>query len=194
MAMEPRVPNNGVQNTPKAIGMTNKRISAPCRCGKVELEITGAPIQRGICYCSDCQEAGRLHQADVGADAALAADGGTDYVLYRKDRIRCVRGGELLEERRLKPNSPTRRMVARCCNTAMFLDVTRGHWLTVYRGRLPEDIPPATLRLMTARRPAGVTLPDDMTNCPGFSARFMLRLLGAWAAMGFRRPAVEGVP
>jgi hypothetical protein len=115
-------------------------------------------------------------------------------VLYRKDRIRCVRGGELLEERRLKPNSPTRRMVARCCNTAMFLDVTRGHWLTVYRGRLPQDIPPATLRLMTARRPAGVTLPDDMTNCPGFSARFMLRLLGAWAAMGFRRPAVEGVP
>ncbi len=174
--------------------MTIMRISAPCRCGMVELEISGSPIQRGICYCNDCQEAGHLHQADAGADAALAADGGTDYVLYRKDRIRCVRGGELLEERRLKPDLPTRRMYARCCNTAMFLDVTRGHWLSVYRGRLPDDIPPATLRLMTARRPAGVNLPDDMTNCPGFSGKFMLRLLGAWVAMGFRRPAVEGVP
>ena len=172
--------------------MANTRISAPCRCGKVELEMTGAPIQRGICYCSDCQQAGHLHHAD--ADVTLGADGGTDYVLYRKDRIRCVCGGELLEERRLKPDSPTRRMYARCCNTAMFLEVTKGHWLSVYRGRLPRDIPPATVRLMTARRPAGVDLPDDMTNCPGFSGKFMLKLLGAWIAMGFRRPAVEGVP
>ncbi len=173
---------------------TNQRISAPCRCGKVELEITGPPILHGICYCESCQQAGRQHQAVAGADPALAADGGTDYVLYRKDRVRCVHGGELLEERRLKPDSPTRRMYARCCNTAMFLDVSKGHWLTVYRGRLPGDIPPATLRLMTAKRPAGVNLPDDMANYPGFSGKFMLKLLGAWVAMGFRRPAVEGVP
>jgi hypothetical protein len=122
--------------------MTNERISAPCRCGKVELQIVGAPILRGICYCASCQEAGRRYQASPGADLILAEDGGTDYVLYRKDRIRCSQGGELLEERRLKPDSPTRRMHARCCNTAMFVDVTKGHWLTVYRGRLPNDIPP----------------------------------------------------
>jgi len=83
--------------------MTHERISAPCRCGKVELEITGPPILHGICYCASCQQAGRRHQADAGADAALAADGGTDYALYRKDRVRCVRGGDLLEERRPKP-------------------------------------------------------------------------------------------
>ncbi|WP_248114408.1 hypothetical protein [Bradyrhizobium sp. 2S1] len=94
--------------------------------------------------------------AASGADAVLAEDGGTDYVLYRKDRVRCSSGGELLEERRLKPESPTRRMVARCCNTAMFLDFTRGHWLTLYRGRLPGDIPPATMRMMTADRPERV--------------------------------------
>jgi hypothetical protein len=151
--------------------MANERISAPCRCGKVEFEIVGPPILHGICYCTSCQEAGR-----------------------RQDRVRCVRGGELLEERRLKPESPTRRMVARCCNTAMFLEITKGHWLTFYRGRLPDDIPPATLRLMTAKRPTGVNLPDDMPNYPGFSGKFMLKLLVAWMAMGFRRPAVEGVP
>jgi hypothetical protein len=174
--------------------MTNERISASCRCGKVELEIADAPILRGICYCASCQEAGRRHVAVPGADDVLAEDGGTDYVLYRKDRVRCVRGGDLLEVLRLKPDSPTRRMVACCCDTAMFLDFTRGHWLTVYRGRLPADIAPATMRMMTAERPEGVMLPDDMANYPGHSGKFMLKLLRAWIAMGFRRPAVDGVP
>jgi hypothetical protein len=174
--------------------MTNGRTSVACRCGKVELEIVGAPIFRGICYCTSCQEAGRRHQAAPDVEAVLAEDGGTDYVLYRKDRVRCIQGGDLLEERRLKPDSPTRRMYARCCNTAMFLDFTKGHWLTVYRGRLPNDMPPAALRMMTAERPDGVTLPDDIANHPGHSGKFMLKLLGAWMAMGFRRPAIDGVP
>ena len=174
--------------------MTNELTSATCRCGKVALEIVGAPILRGICYCTSCQEAGRRHQTVPGADQALAEDGGTDYVLYRKDRVRCVQGGDLLEERRLKPGSPTRRIYARCCNTAMFLDFTKGHWLTVYRGRLPDDMPPATMRMMTAERPAGVILPDDTASYPGHSGKFMLKLLGAWIAMRFRRPAIDGVP
>ncbi|HVV40720.1 MAG TPA: hypothetical protein VHC94_06615 [Nitrobacter sp.] len=174
--------------------MTNERISVACRCGRLQLEVAGPPILRGICYCASCQEAGRKHQAEPDADSVLGEDGGTDYVLYRKDRVRCVKGGDLLEERRLEPGSPTRRMYARCCNTAMFLDFTKGHWLTIYRGRLPDDIPPATLRMMTADRPEGVILPDDMANYPGRSGKFMLKLLGAWMAMGFRRPTVNGVP
>ena len=174
--------------------MTNDRTLARCRCGKVELEIIGAPILRGICYCTSCQEGGRQFRAMPGADPVTAEDGGTDYVIYRKDRVRCIKGGDLLEERRLKPESPTRRMFARCCNTAMFADFTRGHWLSVYRGRLGSDIPPAAARLMTAERPAGVSLPDDIANYPRYSGKFMVKLLGAWIAMGFRRPAVDGVP
>jgi hypothetical protein len=169
--------------------MTTERTAAACRCGKVELQIVGPPILRAICYCASCQEAGRQYQASPGADPVLAKDGGTDYVLYRKDRVRCVQGGDLLDERRLKPDSPTRRMVARCCNTAMFLDFTKAHWLTIYRGRLPGDMPPATMRLMTA-----VILPVDMANHPGPSAKFIVKLLRAWLAMGFRRPSVDGVP
>jgi len=167
---------------------------ASCRCGQVKLEIAGAPILGGICYCTSCQQAGRLHQALPGADMVLGADGGSNYVLYRKDRVRCVSGSEQLEDRRLKPESPTRRMNARCCNTAMFVDFTKGHWLTVYRGRVPADTPPPTMRMMTAERPEGVELPNDMANYPGHSGKFMLKLLGAWLAMGFRRPTVEGVP
>jgi len=175
--------------------MIKKITLTACRCGQVEMQVTGDPLLHGICYCKSCQQAGRLHQAVSGADAILAADGGTDYVLYRKDRVSCVKGRDLLEERRLKAESPTRRMFARCCNSAMFLDFTKGHWLTVYRGRLPSDIPPATMRMMTADRPNGVALPDDgLTNCPGQSGKFLLKLLAAWMAMGFRRPAVAGVP
>jgi hypothetical protein len=174
--------------------MTNEGTSVSCRCGKVALEIVGAPILRGICYCASCQQGGRDYQATPDADTILGDDGGTDYVLYRKDRVRCVRGGELLAERRLQPSSPTRRMYTRCCNSAMFLDFTKGHWLAIYRGRFPNDIPPATMRMMTAHRPKGVVLPDDMPDYPGYSGKFMLKLLGAWMAMGFRRPAVVGVP
>jgi hypothetical protein len=174
--------------------MMIERTSARCRCGKVELQIGGAPILRGICYCASCQEAGRQYQAAPGTDSVLAEDGGTDYVLYRKDRVRCVQGGDLLEERRLKPDSSTSRMYACCCNTAMFLDFTKGHWLTLYRGRLPNNILPASMRVMTAERPEGVVLPDDTANYPRHSGKFMLKLLLAWMAMGFRRPAVDGIP
>jgi hypothetical protein len=172
-----------------------KITSATCRCGSVELRIAGEPILHGICYCASCQAAGRLHHAIAGADAIVAADSGTDFVLYRKDRVSCVKGGDQLWERRLKPDSPTRRMFARCCNTAMFLDFTKGHWLTVYRGRLPGDIPPATIRMMTADLPEGTVLPNDgLTNASGYSGKSMLKMLGAWMAMGFRRPPVDGLP
>jgi hypothetical protein len=172
---------------------TERAAVASCRCGKVKFEIAGPPILAGICYCNSCQQAGRLHQAPPGADPVLGADSGTSYVLYRKGRVRCVAGGEQLDENRLKPESPTRRLNARCCNTAMFLDFTKGHWLTVYRGRAPADAPPPMMRMMTAERPEGVELPDDMANYPGHSGKFMLKLLGAWLAMGFRRLKVEGV-
>jgi len=94
----------------------------------------------------------RRHQAEANADAILTDGGGTDYALYRKDRVRCLRGGNLFEERRVKRDSPTRRMFARCCNTAMFLDFTKGHWLTIYPACLSDELPPATMRIMTAER------------------------------------------
>lgn len=167
-----------------------KHLSAICQCGKVKLEAVGAPILTGACYCSSCQKAGHLIEQLLSAPPVLDGDGGTSFVLYRKDRVHCVMGQEHLQERRLKPESPTRRVVATCCNSAMFLDFTKGHWLSIYRNRIPAGAPPLEVRMMTKERPAGVTLANDVPAYGGPPGRFMLKLLGAWMAMGFRRPEV----
>jgi hypothetical protein len=169
-------------------------LTASCRCGAVVLEVMGAPIVHAACYCASCQEAGRRIEQLPDAPPILDADGGTDCVLYRKDRVRCMQGGERLEAHRLRPKSPTRRMVAACCNSAMFLDFTKGHWLTLYRARMPESVPPLEMRVMTAARRAGVVLPQDVPNYAAHTGKLMWKLLLAWVPMGFRTPKVDGVP
>ena len=155
---------------------------ATCQCGKVRLETTGRPILTAACYCTSCQDAGhRLGRL-------LDPDGGTSMVLYRKDRVKRVTGRQHLEEHRLKLDSPTRPVVAACCNSAMFLDFTKGHWVSIYRDRFPTGAPPLEMRVMTGERCAGAALPDDVPSHRGFSARFMLKLVAAWIAMGFRTP------
>ena len=166
-------------------------LTASCRCGVVKLEATGAPIAHAACYCASCQEAGRRIEQLADAPPVLEADGGADYVLYRKDRVRCVQGGERLQAHRLTPDSPTRRMVATCCNSAMFLDFTKGHWLSMFRNRFSSGAPPLEMRVMTAERRADVVLADDVPNYPRHSSKFMLKLIAAWIAMGFRRPEIS---
>ena len=112
-------------------------------------------------------------------------------VLFRKDRVQCVMGLEYLEEHRLKPKSPTRRVVATCCNSAMLLNFTKGHWLSMYRNRFPTGAPPLEMRVMTKDRRAGVELDDDVPNYGGFSVKFMFKLLASRIAMGLRRTAIN---
>lgn len=169
-----------------------KTMTASCRCGAVAFEAVGAPILTVVCHCESCQEAGRRFEAITGGPPVLKADGGTDFVMHRKDRVCCVRGGELLREHRLKPESSTRRMVAGCCNSAMFAEFAGGHWLSLYRSRFSDGAPPLEMRVMTGRK--AVQLPDDMPNHATHSVKFMGRLLLAWIAMGFQAPKVKGVP
>jgi hypothetical protein len=72
----------------------------------------------------------------------------------------------------------------------MFLDVAKGHWLSMYRNRFAADPPPLEMRMMTKQRRTGVELADDIPNYSGYSGKFMLKLLAAWIAMGFRRPEI----
>jgi hypothetical protein len=72
----------------------------------------------------------------------------------------------------------------------MFLDFTKGHWLTMYRNCFPTGAPPLEMRVMTQGRRDGVALADNLPNYGGHSGRFMLRLIAAWIAMGLRRPAI----
>jgi hypothetical protein len=168
--------------------------TASCQCGQVVLSIDGPPILHVACYCTSCQQAGRLIERLADALPVLGHDGGTDYLCFRKDHVRCTHGGGRLVEFRLKPGSATRRLVAECCNTAMFADFTKGHWLSLYRGRIAGSVPPLQMRLMTAERREGVVLPNDAPAYRGRTGRMMWPLLKTWAAMGFRIPEVQGVP
>jgi hypothetical protein len=56
--------------------------------------------------------------------------------------------------------------------------------------RIPAGAPPLDMRVRTSERRAGVTLADDVPNYGGRPGRPMLKLLGAWAAMGFRKPDI----
>ncbi len=168
----------------------SKHLSAICQCGKVKFEAVGAPILTGSCYCTSCQEAGRRFEQLTSAPPVLDPDSGTGFILHRKDRVQCVMGQEFLEEHRLKADSPTRRVLATCCNSAMFLDFTKGHWLSMYRNRFPTGAPPLEMRVMTKERRVGVELADDLPNYSGRSGKLMLKLIAAWIAMGLRRPEV----
>jgi hypothetical protein len=165
-----------------------KHLSASCRCGKVTFEMTGAPIVAAACFCASCQEAGQRFEQLRDAPPVLDADGGTPCLLYRKDRVRCTAGQDQLDEHRLKPTSPTRRVIATCCNSAMFLDFTKGHWLSMYRERFTEGAPKIEMRVATQDLRPGVKLADDVTNYATHTGMFIVKLLLAWVAMGFRTP------
>lgn len=165
---------------------------AACACGQVAFELSRTPIMTTSCHCESCRTAG----AQFAAHGAETRDrlSGTPFVLFRKDRVRCLAGGERLADHRLSPEATTRRVIAQCCQTPMFLEFEKGHWLSIYRDRLPPgDRPPVELRTMTVDQPDGVPLPDDVPNLPRHSGKFMWRLFAAWAAMGFRTPPMTRI-
>lgn len=161
-----------------------------CTCGAVQLHVEKAPIISTECHCSSCRAAGAKLQG-LGAVPILKANGGTHFVLYRKDRVRFLRGAEWLKAFRLKPEATTRRVVATCCNTPIFLEFKGGHWLSLYAGLWPKGtLPPLELRTMTSDRPEGVALDQEVPSGTLQTLSFYAKLLGAWIAMGFRSPKV----
>ena len=167
---------------------THQSNAAVCRCGETAMDVTGEPILSTICYCESCRTAGLAFERDLGGPQTVNADGGVNYCLYRKDRVKLVRGAHNLREYRLKPDSPTRRVVAGCCGSPMVLDFVPGHWLTVFRDRLRGQVPEPQMRVMTKDKPEGVALPNNIPAYDLMPPYFMVKLLAAWAAMGFRRP------
>ena len=142
-----------------------------CACGKVQLELAGQPIVAMTCNCESCKTAGRRLAKRPGATTVLDSSDGTPYVMFRKDRLRCLSGETLLDEYRLKIETPTRRVVAACCNSPMFLDYTKGHWVSVYESRLRASNAPQSM-------------PKPKTGL------FIPRLMGTWMKMGFRTPRI----
>jgi hypothetical protein len=165
-----------------------------CACGQVHLEVERAPIVSAECHCDSCREAGARLQTLAAAPQVLEANGGTRFILYRKDRVRFLQGAELLKEFRLKPGSKTRRVVATCCNTPVFLEFESGHWLSLYACLWPEGtLPPLELRTMTSDLPDRSVLSNDLPNGKRQSISFFAKLLGAWIRMGFKIPKITVV-
>lgn len=162
-----------------------------CRCGRFRLAVDGPPILAAECHCDSCRTAAARLAALAGAPEVRATNGGVPYVLYRKDRVRFLAGAEALQEFRLTPASKTRRVVAGCCGTPVFTEFQSGHWLSLFATLWPAaERPGPEIRTMTGDRPAATVLDGSVPNARRHTASFMLKLLGAWVAMGFRVPKV----
>lgn len=166
------------------VSQTKSVAAVRCSCGSVELEAIGAPILSAVCYCDDCQEGARQIEALPDAGLVMDPDGGTPYVLYRKDRFERSKGAELLKGYKIRENSPTNRVVATCCNSAMFVSYDRGpHWVAVYRARFVGDVPPLDMRVNTRFKPRNGDLPGDVPSYSTFPLKFVTKLLAARIAM-----------
>ena len=161
--------------------------TARCRCGSVELNAASAPIISTVCYCKSCQEGSRQIAALPNGRPVCDPDGGTAFILYRKDRVEYSKGPRLLRGYKIRGESSTNRVVATCCNSAMYLEFEKGHWLSVYRAALRGDIPPLEMRVHTKSKPAGSDLPNDVPSYRAYSLKFMAKLFAAWIAMLLRR-------
>jgi hypothetical protein len=167
---------------------SKKERTAACACGSVEFVAVGAPIATVACYCDDCQEGARRIEARPDARAVQDRDGGTTYVVYRKDRVRCTKGASLLEGFKLREGSATNRVVATCCNSAMLLGFDDSkHWVDVYRARFQGAVPPVQMRVCTRFKREGDEIPDDVPRHPAYPFAMVVRLLAARVGMLFSR-------
>ncbi|MEO7756807.1 MAG: DUF6151 family protein [Dokdonella sp.] len=158
---------------------------ARCACGSVVLEMSGEPIIASACYCDDCQEAARQIAQLPGATPVMDSDGGTPYLIYRKDRMTCVEGAEHLHGHRLKPASPTRRVIAGCCNSAMYLDFEKGHWYSIHRRNFDGDMPAVQMHVQTKFKPGHAAEAGSVQTYAGYPPTFMMKLVAARVAMLF---------
>lgn len=163
-------------------------MTATCACGSVEVRAFGKPIVSAACYCDDCQKGAAQIEALPKAAAVRDPSGGTVYMLFRKDRFECVGGAERLKPHKLKETSPTNRVVATCCNSAMFMSFDRGpHWVSAYRARFHGDLPPLQARICTRFKPEGVVLSDDVPSYRSYPPSFIVKLLASRIAMALGR-------
>ncbi len=164
---------------------TDPTCVAQCRCGEVKVCAWGKPLIVSACYCDDCQASAQ--KLDLAPAAGV--DGGTEFMLFRRDRIACTRGADRLAPMRLTDASRTRRMIAGCCATPMYLAFDdRRPWVSAFRSNFGPNAPPVEMRICTRFRRPGTELGDNLPNHSGYPPSMMLRILAAWPLMLFSRP------
>jgi len=156
---------------------------ASCACGSVRFRALGEPILCAVCYCDDCQKGAVQIEALANSPGFRDPDGGTPYLIYRDDRFNCAAGEDLLVNYRIKEHAPTRRVVASCCNSALFLKFGPGHWVSAYRARFEGDPPPLEMRTQTKFRRADHPLSGDVPSYRGFGPKLFAKLIVARFSM-----------
>ena len=168
---------------------TNPIHVAHCRCGAVELGAWAKPIVVSACYCDDCQAAAERLAASAASAPAPSADGGTEFMVFRRDRIACTRGADRLEATKLTQASKTRRMIAGCCATPMYVAFDdKRPWVSALRAPFGADAPPVEMRICTRFRRSEDKVNDSLPSHPGYPLAMILRILAAWPGMLFSRP------
>ena len=120
----------------------NRTTNVRCACGQTCLELRGEPILVSECLCDSCRAAADRLAMLPGARNVLTTYGATPCAEYRKDRVRILSGADHLREFRLSAHAGSRRVVATCCNTPIFLEMKGAHWLSVYLHLWPDDARP----------------------------------------------------
>jgi hypothetical protein len=162
---------------------------AHCRCGAVEIGAWGYPIIVTACHCDDCRAAAQ--QIAASANLALAAgdDGGSEFMVFRRDRIACTRGAENLQAMRLTAASKTRRMIAGCCKRPMYVAFNdKRPWVSAFRASFGADAPPVEMRICTRFRRSDDKANDGLPSHPGYPPAMIVRILAAWPLVLFSRP------
>ncbi len=93
-----------VQKRPNGSQTMSEAMRAACRCGAVEIEISGEPVAQFYCHCDDCQI---VHGAAYVPESVYAADA-----------VRIVRGEPAAWTLKRNP-----RVTCRDCGTRLFIDV-----------------------------------------------------------------------
>ena len=172
--------------------MSKKPITLSCACGRFNVELLGDPFVTAECHCASCRKGSQLLSALPTSHGVTAENGGTPYVLYRKDRVRFPDGTSLLRGYRLSDKAPTRRVVSTCCNTPIFVEFNGGHWLSLYASLWPSEAQPTMqIRTQVGDTPAGTSLDSTLPAGFGTTAGFYAKLLAVWIAMGFKSPTIE---
>jgi hypothetical protein len=187
---------------------------ARCRCGAVELGAWAEPLAVTACYCDDCQTAAQRIADERIANGQTAngqianepiangqstdlpdappltdANGGTEFMLFRRDRVACTRGAEQLRAMRLTDKTKTRRMIAACCTTPMYVTFDdKRPWVSAFRASFAPDAPPVQMRICTRFRRPGARTDDGLPDHPGYPPAIVVRILAAWPRMLFSRP------
>jgi hypothetical protein len=89
---------------------------------------------------------------------------------------------------KIREKSATNRVVATCCNSAMFLDFDDGkHWVDVYRARFQGGVPPLQMRICTKFKPENRDVPSDVRSYSIYPFKLVAKLVAAKIAMLLHR-------